>query len=39
MTQSPSEAPAAPKIMRGLKDIYFDRSAVTYIDGKAGDLR
>ncbi|MEZ4633006.1 MAG: citrate/2-methylcitrate synthase [Deinococcales bacterium] len=26
-------------IHRGLKGVYFDRSAVTYIDGKAGELR
>lgn len=30
---------AAPKINRGLKDVYFERSATTYIDGKAGELR
>ena len=29
----------APRIMRGLKDVYFERSAVTSIDGRAGDLR
>jgi citrate synthase len=28
-----------PKIYRGLKDVYFERSATTYIDGKAGELR
>jgi citrate synthase len=28
-----------PRIMRGLKDVYFERSAVTFIDGKAGELR
>jgi citrate synthase len=28
-----------PKIHRGLKDVYFERSAVTSIDGKAGELR
>jgi citrate synthase len=28
-----------PKIHRGLKDVYFERSATTFIDGKAGDLR
>ena len=28
-----------PKIYRGLKDVYFERSAVTSIDGKAGELR
>jgi 2-methylcitrate synthase len=27
-----------PKIHRGLKDVYFERSAVTSIDGKAGEL-
>ena len=27
------------KIHRGLKGIYFERSATTFIDGKAGDLR
>jgi citrate synthase len=30
---------AEPKIHRGLKDVYFERSATTYIDGKAGELR
>jgi citrate synthase len=29
----------APKIHRGLKDVYFERSATTFIDGKAGELR
>ena len=29
----------AHKIRRGLKDVYFERSAVTFIDGKAGELR
>src|SRR5262247_3028650 len=28
-----------PKIHRGLKDVYFERSAATFIDGKAGELR
>lgn len=28
-----------PRIHRGLKDVYFDRSATTFIDGKAGELR
>ncbi|HZA02090.1 MAG TPA: citrate/2-methylcitrate synthase, partial [Hyphomicrobiaceae bacterium] len=32
-------AEAEPKIHRGLKDIYFERSAATFIDGRAGDLR
>ena len=27
------------EIHRGLKDIYFERSATTFIDGKAGELR
>ena len=26
------------KIHRGLKDVYFERSATTFIDGKAGEL-
>ncbi|MDE2363766.1 MAG: hypothetical protein KGM42_13890 [Hyphomicrobiales bacterium] len=29
----------AIKIHRGLMGVYFDRSACTFIDGKAGDLR
>jgi citrate synthase len=28
-----------PKIHRGLKDVYFERSATTFIDGRAGELR
>lgn len=28
-----------PRLHRGLKDIYFERSAATLIDGKAGELR
>src|SRR5919198_1413481 len=27
------------EIRRGLKDVYFDRSRVCYIDGRAGELR
>jgi citrate synthase len=27
-----------PKIYRGLKDVYFERSPTTFIDGKAGEL-
>ena len=27
------------RIHRGLKDVYFDRSPATYIDGNAGELR
>jgi len=32
-------ADAAPKIHRGLKGVYFDRSGVSDIDGRAGELR
>jgi citrate synthase len=28
-----------PRIYRGLKDVYFERSQATFIDGKAGELR
>ena len=28
-----------PEIHRGLKGVYFERSAVSFIDGKAGELR
>src|SRR5215471_11743757 len=34
-----SASESSPKIHRGLKDVYFERSAATYIDGKAGELR
>ncbi len=34
-----AELPNTPKIHRGLKDVYFERSATTFIDGKAGELR
>ncbi|MBX9590274.1 MAG: hypothetical protein K2X43_13285 [Hyphomonadaceae bacterium] len=34
-----SSPETAPKIYRGLKDVYFERSATTFIDGKAGALR
>ncbi len=27
------------QIRRGLKDVYFDRSSTTFIDGRAGELR
>ena len=27
------------RVYRGLKGVYFDRSATTYIDGRAGELR
>lgn len=32
-------APVEPRIFRGLKDVYFERSETTFIDGKAGELR
>ena len=35
-------APTVPepiKINRGLKDVYFERSKCTFIDGRAGELR
>ena len=35
---SSSDAPKV-EIKRGLKGVYFDRSATTLIDGKAGELR
>jgi citrate synthase len=34
-----STADTAPKVHRGLKDVYFERSETTFIDGKAGELR
>src|ERR687895_1053754 len=34
-----SATDAEPKIHRGLKDVYFERSAATFIDGRAGELR
>jgi citrate synthase len=34
-----AELPNTPKIHRGLKDVYFERSPTTFIDGKAGELR
>jgi citrate synthase len=34
-----TETAQAIKIHRGLKDVYFDRSPCTFIDGKAGELR
>ena len=40
MTDTPAPASTVePRIYRGLKDVYFERSATTYIDGKAGELR
>jgi citrate synthase len=32
-------AETGPKVHRGLKDVYFERSETTFIDGKAGELR
>jgi len=34
-----STADTATKVHRGLKDVYFERSETTFIDGKAGELR
>jgi citrate synthase len=34
-----SEPAAKVEIRRGLKDVYFDRSKVCFIDGRAGELR
>jgi citrate synthase len=34
-----SEAEQKVQIHRGLKGVYFDRSACTFIDGRAGELR
>ena len=34
-----SETPEKIEIHRGLKGVYFDRSQVCYIDGRAGELR
>ncbi len=34
-----AEGTASVKVYRGLRDIYFDRSRCTSIDGRAGDLR
>lgn len=34
-----TETPDTIKIHRGLKDVYFDRSSCTSIDGRAGELR
>lgn len=40
MSSTPDPAaPTEPRIYRGLKDVYFERSATTFIDGKAGELR
>ena len=33
-----SETPEAAQIHRGLKGVYFDRSRVCFIDGRAGEL-
>jgi citrate synthase len=34
-----TETAAKVDIRRGLKDVYFDRSKVCFIDGRAGELR
>jgi citrate synthase len=34
-----TEEAAKVEIRRGLKDVYFDRSKVCFIDGRAGELR
>ena len=34
-----TETAAKVEIRRGLKDVYFDRSKVCFIDGRAGELR
>ena len=34
-----SDAPEKVDIRRGLKEVYFDRSRVCFIDGRAGELR
>src|SRR5271165_4715117 len=34
-----SSTEPGPKVYRGLKDVYFERSPTTFIDGKAGELR
>jgi len=39
MSNTPSSPASEPKIYRGLKDVYFERSETTFIDGKAGELR
>src|SRR5690606_22273797 len=37
--QTMTEPANEPRIYRGLKDVYFERSGTTFIDGKAGELR
>ncbi len=34
-----TDSDATAVVHRGLKDVYFDRSAATFIDGRAGELR
>jgi citrate synthase len=34
-----AESDNEPRIYRGLKDVYFERSQTTFIDGKVGELR
>jgi len=38
-TTTPTNTSPEPRIYRGLKDVYFERSATTFIDGRAGELR
>jgi len=39
MTTTPTNMSPEPRVYRGLKDVYFERSATTFIDGRAGELR
>ena len=39
MSEGMSEDGADIRIHRGLKGVYFERSATTFIDGRAGELR
>src|SRR3954468_13497965 len=39
MTEETEKITEKIDIHRGLKGVYFDRSAVCYIDGRAGELR
>jgi citrate synthase len=38
-TDVKAETPTKVEVRRGLKDVYFERSATTFIDGKNGELR
>jgi len=37
MTTTPTNMSPEPRVYRGLKDVYFERSATTFIDGRAGN--